>query len=99
MGFVMDKAALRQVFSEYFGFPCHTFHRLLHAYHYPSSGTGTAGQIVTKVENGLNLARTPEKKVMWFVVLSVPVKHVPGITSNGLPSPPTGSFPCYRLSD
>jgi hypothetical protein len=30
VGFVVDKAALRQVFSEYFGFPCHSFHQLLH---------------------------------------------------------------------
>jgi hypothetical protein len=30
MGFVVDKAALTQVFSEYFGVPCQAFHRLLH---------------------------------------------------------------------
>jgi hypothetical protein len=30
-GFVVDKMALEQVFSEYFGFPCHSsFHQLLH---------------------------------------------------------------------
>jgi hypothetical protein len=27
---VVEKAALGQVFSEYFGFPCQAFHRLLH---------------------------------------------------------------------
>jgi hypothetical protein len=27
MGFVVDKAALGQVFSEYFGFPCQSFHQ------------------------------------------------------------------------
>jgi hypothetical protein len=32
VGFVVDKVALGQVFSEYFGFPC------------PSSGAGTIGQ-------------------------------------------------------
>jgi hypothetical protein len=26
VGFVLDKAALGQVFSEYFGFPCQSFH-------------------------------------------------------------------------
>jgi hypothetical protein len=26
VGFVVDKAALGQVFSEYFGFPCQSFH-------------------------------------------------------------------------
>jgi hypothetical protein len=31
MGFVVDKAALGQVFSKYFGFPCHSsFHHFLH---------------------------------------------------------------------
>jgi hypothetical protein len=30
--FVVDKAALGQVFSEYFGFPCQLFHPFLH-YH------------------------------------------------------------------
>jgi hypothetical protein len=30
MGFVVDKAALGQVSSEYFGFPCQSFHRFLH---------------------------------------------------------------------
>jgi hypothetical protein len=29
MGFVMDKAKLGQVFSEYFSFLCQAFHRLL----------------------------------------------------------------------
>jgi hypothetical protein len=30
VGFVVDKVALGQVFSEYFGFPCQSFHRFLH---------------------------------------------------------------------
>jgi hypothetical protein len=30
VGFVVDKAALGQVFSEYFGFPCQSFHQILH---------------------------------------------------------------------
>jgi hypothetical protein len=42
--FVLDKVALGQVFSEYFGFPCQSsFHWLLHNHH-PSSGAGTIGQ-------------------------------------------------------
>jgi hypothetical protein len=44
VGFVVDKVALGQIFSEYFGFPCQSsFHRLLHN-HPRSSGTGTIGQ-------------------------------------------------------
>jgi hypothetical protein len=43
-GFVVDKVALGQVFSEYFGFPCQSsFHHLLHNHHL-SSGAGTIGQ-------------------------------------------------------
>jgi hypothetical protein len=41
VGFVVDKVALWQVFSDYFGFPCQfSFHRLLHT-HRLSSGAGT----------------------------------------------------------
>jgi hypothetical protein len=35
VGFVVDKAALGQVFSEYFGFPCQSFHRFLHYNNHP----------------------------------------------------------------
>jgi hypothetical protein len=34
-GFVVDKAALGQVFFEYFGFPCQTFHQFLHHHSHP----------------------------------------------------------------
>jgi hypothetical protein len=33
VGFVVDKAALVQVFSEYFGFPCQSFNQFLHQNH------------------------------------------------------------------
>jgi hypothetical protein len=35
VGFVVDKAAMGQVFSEYFGFPCQSFHRFLHYHNHP----------------------------------------------------------------
>jgi hypothetical protein len=37
VAFVVDKVALGQVFSEYFGFPCqnHSFHQLLHPHNHP----------------------------------------------------------------
>jgi hypothetical protein len=45
VGFVVDKVALGQVFSEYFGFPCQSsFHQFLHNHHHLSSGAGTIGQ-------------------------------------------------------
>jgi hypothetical protein len=34
-GIVADKAALGQVFSEYFGFPCQSFHQFLHHHNHP----------------------------------------------------------------
>jgi hypothetical protein len=43
--FVVDKVALGQVFSEYFGFPCQSsFHQLLHNQPHLYSGAGTIGQ-------------------------------------------------------
>jgi hypothetical protein len=45
VGFVVDKVALGQVFSEYFGFPRQSsFHQLLHNHTHVSSGAGTIGQ-------------------------------------------------------
>jgi hypothetical protein len=36
VGFVVDKVALGQVFSEYFGFPCQTsFHQIFHHHNHP----------------------------------------------------------------
>jgi hypothetical protein len=35
MGFVVDKAALGQVFSEYFGFLWQSFHQFLHYHNHP----------------------------------------------------------------
>jgi hypothetical protein len=33
--FVVEKVALGQVFSEYFGFPCQSFHQFLHHHNHP----------------------------------------------------------------
>jgi hypothetical protein len=35
VGFVVDKAALGQVLSEYFGFPCQSFHQFIHHHNQP----------------------------------------------------------------
>jgi hypothetical protein len=37
VGFVVDKAALGQVFFEYFGFPCHSFYQFLCHHNHPGS--------------------------------------------------------------
>jgi hypothetical protein len=45
VGFVVDKVALGQVFSEYFGVLCQSsFHQLLHNQPHLSSGAGTISQ-------------------------------------------------------
>jgi hypothetical protein len=35
VGFLVDKVALGQFFSEYFGFPCQSFHQFLHHHNHP----------------------------------------------------------------
>jgi hypothetical protein len=62
VGFVVNKVALGQVLSEYFGFPCQfTFHRLLYTHHL-SSGAGTIGKLVAAVPSGLSLTPKQETK-------------------------------------
>jgi hypothetical protein len=59
----MDKVALGQVFSEYFGFPCQfSFHRLLHIDHHLSSGAGTIGKKWAKYQMDL-VSPHPKKLV------------------------------------
>jgi hypothetical protein len=55
VGFMVDKVELRQVFSEYLGFPCQfSFHRLLHIHHNLTSWAGTKVQLVANVPSGLS---------------------------------------------
>jgi hypothetical protein len=57
--------ALRQVFSEYFGFPCQfSFHRLPHTNSQLSARAGTIDQIVTEAPNGINL--TPPQETRYY---------------------------------
>jgi hypothetical protein len=62
VGFIVDKVALRQVFSKYSGFPYNSFHRLLHTHHHPLSGVATIDQIVADVPSGLSLTPQQETK-------------------------------------
>jgi hypothetical protein len=58
--FVVDKVALRQVFSEYYRFPCQfSFHRWLYTHHL-SSEASTTGQFVADVPRGLSLTQPQE---------------------------------------
>jgi hypothetical protein len=54
VGFVVNKVALGQVFSEYFGFPCKFSFYWLHYTHLPS-GAGRMGPSVAGVPSGLRL--------------------------------------------
>jgi hypothetical protein len=63
MGFVVHQVALGQVFSEYFGPPCQSFHLLLHTHHHPSSGDNAISQILANVPNGLIFTSTQEKDI------------------------------------
>jgi hypothetical protein len=60
----VDKVAVGQVSSGYFGFPCQfSFHRLLHIHHHLlSAGAGTIGQLVADVPGGLGLTPHQETK-------------------------------------
>jgi hypothetical protein len=60
VGFVVDKAAVKQNVSEFFGFLCHTFCRLLHTHQHPSSEVATIGQSVAEEASGLSLAPPQE---------------------------------------
>jgi hypothetical protein len=61
VGFVVNKVALGQVSSAYFGLPCQfSFHQMLHIH--LSSGAGTIGQLVGDVPSGHSLTPPQEKK-------------------------------------
>jgi hypothetical protein len=68
VGYVVHKVALVQVFSEYFCFPCHSFHRLFHIHHHPPSGASTVGQTLADVPSGLSVA-LPKENVNGSTVL------------------------------
>jgi hypothetical protein len=55
VGFVVDEAALGQVFSEYFGFPSQSFHQFLHK----SPGACVIGLLVAAVPSGPNYNPPP----------------------------------------
>jgi hypothetical protein len=56
VGSVVDKVALRQVFSEYFGFPCQSlFHQLLHNHNHSGQvQEGSSGRRAEWTQYGLH---------------------------------------------
>jgi hypothetical protein len=81
VGFVLDKTALGQIFSNYFGFHCHSFHRLLHNHHHPSSGAGTVGQTVADVPNALSHSNPKLNSVAWVRERTIPTERQPLVTT------------------
>jgi hypothetical protein len=70
MGFVVDKVALGQVFSENFRFPCQfSFYRLLHTHHL-LSGAGRIGQIVAAVPDSIS----PHEKIIIIIMTHVAIE-------------------------
>jgi hypothetical protein len=59
VGFVVDKVALGQVFSEYFGFPCQSsFQQILHPHNHP-------GQVeMFDVPRGPSFDSTPTSRIL-----------------------------------
>jgi hypothetical protein len=67
VGFVVDKVALGQVFSQYFGFPYQfSFHRPLHIHHL-SSWVDTIGQLVADVPSGLSHPTLRNEKTKHYI--------------------------------
>jgi hypothetical protein len=67
VGFMVDTVTLGQIFSDYFSFPCQSFHRLLndhHHHHHPSCRPGTVGQTVVGVPGGFSLTPPQEMELM-----------------------------------
>jgi hypothetical protein len=80
VGFTMDKAALGQAFSENFGFPWHSFRRLLHAHHHHlPSGAGIIGEIVADVLSGLK----SHWLINWFSFFASCIFNRPPLWSSG----------------
>jgi hypothetical protein len=66
--FVVDKVALRQVFSEYCGFPCQTsFHQILHPHNHPGQVTEVAS--VPKLDSPSPLFELKNISVLDAVML------------------------------
>jgi hypothetical protein len=68
VGFVVDKMAMEQVFSEYFDFPCQfSFHQLLDTHHL-SSGAGIIGELVADSVSPHTKNPPPKKSLPEFLV-------------------------------
>jgi hypothetical protein len=71
--FVVDKVALGQVFSEYFGFPCQSsFHQILHPHNHPGQVRLASGRRAKWTQFGLHPPPCVNlKKKHWMVTLTM----------------------------
>jgi hypothetical protein len=72
VGFVVDKVALAQIFSEYFRFPCQSsFHQTIHNHSHLSSGAGTIGQLVAAVPSRLSFTPLRRNNLSPLPIVSI----------------------------
>jgi hypothetical protein len=95
VGFVVDKVALGQVLSEYFGFHCQfSFHRLFHTHHLPS-GAGAIGQTMADVPSGFKSHSTQEIEKEIGIFLDVtPFQRILLLPSSRWQSRPKPGVEC-----
>jgi hypothetical protein len=61
--YMVENAALGQVFFKYFGFPC-PFHRLPHTHHQLPSGAGTILEGLTVADVPSSLSLSPTQRIL-----------------------------------
>jgi hypothetical protein len=88
--FVVDKVALEQVFSEYFGFPCQfSFHQLLQKNHpHLSSGVCTIGQSgrSSDLDRYLGTQSHPTNKKNYSAIADLHTLQITAATAKPFPS-------------
>jgi hypothetical protein len=63
------KVAPGQIYSDYVGLPCKSFHRMIHIHHHPSFRAAIIGQIVAYVPTGLSLTPPKETQIRRLLKL------------------------------
>jgi hypothetical protein len=69
--FVVDKAVLGQVLSEYFGSPCNSFYQVLHTHHHLSPRADTTGPNSGRCIKWTLPHPTSRNKMMFHVIVGV----------------------------
>jgi hypothetical protein len=91
VGFVVDKAVLGQVFSEYLGFPCQTFHQFLHHHKLPAGTIGHCLQQCRVDPIGLHPHYTNLKKIVKELPTFYSSREFISVLSRHYPEPENSS--------